>query len=87
MPLDLGLVGSNELEWSSLVSPGITTIAQPSNEIGVAAVRDLVARVEGAHIEPQRTIFPGTLIERRSSHGTLGPDKIASTDASMRHAV
>jgi LacI family kdg operon repressor len=67
MPRDLGLVGFDELEWSSLVSPGITTIAQPTYDIGVAAVRNLVARVEGAEVEPQRTIFSGTLIERGSS--------------------
>jgi LacI family kdg operon repressor len=70
VPGDLGLVGFDELEWSSLVSPGITTIAQPTYDIGVAAVRDLVARVEGAAVEPQRTIFSGTLIQRRSSGAT-----------------
>jgi LacI family kdg operon repressor len=70
VPRDLGLVGFDELEWSSLVSPGITTIAQPTYDIGVAAVRNLVARVEGAEVEPQRTIFTGTLIERGSSRGS-----------------
>ncbi len=69
LPRDLGLVGFDELEWSSLVSPGITTIAQPTYDIGVAAVRSLVARVEGAQVEPQRTIFAGTLIVRGSSRG------------------
>jgi LacI family kdg operon repressor len=70
LPGDLGLVGFDELEWSSLVSPGITTIAQPTYGIGVAAVRNLVARVEDSEVEPQRTIFTGTLIERGSSSGS-----------------
>ena len=72
LPGDLGLVGFDELEWSSLVSPGITTIAQPTYDIGVAAVRNLVARVEGAEVEPQRTIFTGTLIVRGSSRAPTG---------------
>jgi LacI family transcriptional regulator, kdg operon repressor len=67
LPGDLGLVGFDELEWSSLVSPGITTIAQPTYDIGVAVVRNLVARIEGAKVDPQRTIFTGTLIVRGSS--------------------
>src|SRR5450756_258074 len=71
MPGDVGLVGFDELEWSQLVPPGITTIAQPTYEIGVAAVRNLLARLGGDMSEPHRTIFDGTLIERGSS-GALG---------------
>ncbi len=67
IPADLGLVGFDELEWSALVPPGITTIAQPTYDIGVAAVRNLLARLEGNRAEPNSTIFAGTLIERGSS--------------------
>jgi LacI family transcriptional regulator, kdg operon repressor len=69
LPTDLGLVGFDELDWSSLVPPGITTIAQPTYEIGVTAVQNLLARLKGDHTEPRRTIFNGRLIERGSSAG------------------
>jgi LacI family transcriptional regulator, kdg operon repressor len=70
MPDDLGLVGFDELEWSSLVPPGITTIAQPTYDIGVAAVRSLLSRLDGDKAEPQSTIFSGTLLARGSSQST-----------------
>jgi LacI family kdg operon repressor len=69
MPDDVGLVGFDELEWSALVPPGISTIAQPTYEIGVAAVRSLLSRLDGNRAEPQRKIFSGALIERGSSGG------------------
>jgi LacI family kdg operon repressor len=67
LPADLGLVGFDELEWSALVPPGITTISQPTYEIGAAAVRHLLARIEGDSGEPYRSVFASTLIERGSS--------------------
>lgn len=67
MPKDLGMVGFDELEWSSLISPGITTISQPTHEIGVAAVRNLLARLGGEKSAAHSTIFPGNLIVRGSS--------------------
>ncbi|WP_203330350.1 LacI family DNA-binding transcriptional regulator [Rhodovastum atsumiense] len=72
MPDDVGLVGFDELEWSALVPPGITTIAQPTYDIGVAAVRNLLARLAGHRDEPHSTIFTGTLIERGSSASEAG---------------
>jgi LacI family kdg operon repressor len=67
MPKDLGMVGFDELEWSSLIGPGITTFSQPTHEIGVAAVRNLLARLGGEKSPPHNTIFPGNLIIRGSS--------------------
>jgi LacI family kdg operon repressor len=69
MPADIGLVGFDELEWSALVPPGITTIAQPTYDIGVAAVRNLLGRLAGNRAAPHSTIFAGTLSERGSSAG------------------
>lgn len=69
LPGDLGLVGFDELEWSSLVPPGITTIAQPTYDIGVEAVGHLLARLDGDTGAPHHTVFAGTLIARGSSAG------------------
>ncbi|QPI62820.1 substrate-binding domain-containing protein [Vreelandella venusta] len=38
----IGLLGIDELEWCELVSPGITTLAQPTDAIGQAAVACLL---------------------------------------------
>ncbi|CAH2599379.1 HTH-type transcriptional regulator KdgR [Rhodovastum atsumiense] len=68
MPGDLAVVGFDELEWSSLVGPGITTIAQPTYDIGIAVVRSLLARLATHNMtEPRSTIFTGRLVVRGSS--------------------
>ncbi len=67
MPVDIGLVGFDEMDWSELVSPGITTVAQPTYDIGFAAVRTLLDRVQGDRSGPRQIVLPGRLIERGSS--------------------
>jgi LacI family kdg operon repressor len=69
MPRDVGLVGFDELDWCALARPGITTFGQPTYDIGATAVRRLLARVSGEHMEAGDTIFTGTLIARASSSG------------------
>ncbi|WP_326521280.1 substrate-binding domain-containing protein [Halomonas rhizosphaerae] len=39
---ETGLIGIDELDWCELVTPGITTLAQPTDAIGRAAVACLV---------------------------------------------
>jgi LacI family transcriptional regulator, kdg operon repressor len=39
---ETGLIGIDELDWCELVSPGITTLAQPTDAIGHAAVACLM---------------------------------------------
>jgi LacI family transcriptional regulator len=42
------VVGADGFSWATLFSPALTTIAQPAYEIGKAAARLLLSRVEGA---------------------------------------
>lgn len=64
---DVGLLGFDELEWSELVGPGISTLAQPSYEIGVAAMDCLLRRLQGDGSPPRQTAFRGRLIARGST--------------------
>ncbi|MBF6630475.1 MAG: LacI family DNA-binding transcriptional regulator [Comamonas sp.] len=64
---DLGFVGIDETEWATLIGPGLTTIAQPTDQLGQLAVQCLVERMAG-DTQPARHIqLPGQLIVRRSS--------------------
>ncbi|TCZ64786.1 LacI family DNA-binding transcriptional regulator [Roseicella aquatilis] len=67
IPEDFGLVGFDELEWSALVPPGITTIEQPTKDIGASAVRGLLRRLAGDASPAQDVIFLGRIVERGSS--------------------
>ncbi|MBB3143516.1 LacI family DNA-binding transcriptional regulator [Halomonas organivorans] len=42
---ETGLLGIDELDWCALVAPGITTLAQPTEAIGRAAVDSLLQRL------------------------------------------
>lgn len=44
---DIGLLGFDELEWAELAGVGITTLKQPTRQIGYAALEQVVRRIEG----------------------------------------
>jgi LacI family transcriptional regulator len=69
IPDDISLVAFDDLPWTSLVRPPLTVVAQPVNELGVAATQRLLGRVAGFEGPPETVILPTTLILR----GSTGP--------------
>lgn len=64
---DLGFIGFDETEWAALVGPGLSTIAQPTDQLGRLAANCLLERIQGQQ-PPHRTILvPGQLVVRGSS--------------------
>jgi LacI family kdg operon repressor len=64
---DLGLVGFDETEWAPLIGPGLSTIAQPTDDLGRLAASCLMERLSGLVLPPRQILLPGRLIERGSS--------------------
>ncbi len=64
---DIGLIGIDELDWCSLVDDGITTVAQPTYDIGVSAAECLFRRLAGDASAPCALAYPGKLIVRGST--------------------
>ncbi|KNC91133.1 LacI family DNA-binding transcriptional regulator [Trabulsiella odontotermitis] len=64
---DIGLLGFDELEWAELAGVGITTLKQPTWQIGFAAVEQVVRRIEGNHEPIREQVFSGELIVRGST--------------------
>ncbi|MDZ5457853.1 LacI family DNA-binding transcriptional regulator [Azohydromonas lata] len=66
---ELGLVTFDETDWAPLVGPGITTLAQPTDDIGQQAARCLIERLEnpGQTTQPRRFRLPARLLARGSS--------------------
>lgn len=64
---ELGFVGFDEAEWSSLVGPGLSTVAQPTAEIGRSAANCLIDRLHGLEMAPRELLLPGRLVVRGSS--------------------
>jgi LacI family transcriptional regulator, fructose operon transcriptional repressor len=67
IPRDVALAGFDETIWSSLVEPAITTLAQPTAEIGKTATELLLQRIAAPQRAPRKVILQGTLHVRDSS--------------------
>lgn len=63
----VGLVGFDDTEWSPYVGPGLTTIAQPTDEIGRTAANCLLERLRGVALPARQILLPSQLIVRGSS--------------------
>lgn len=68
VPEDVRLVGFDDVEAASLVSPALTTVANPAYESGWAAGGLLTDRLAGRHAGARRTVvLPCRLVVRESS--------------------
>jgi LacI family transcriptional regulator len=66
VPDDVSVAGFDDISWARIVSPRLTTIAQPLVAIGTRAVELLDERLCGAEIANRATVFDVTLVERES---------------------
>lgn len=64
---DVGFVGIDEASWAPLVGPGLTTIEQPTEDIGRIAVSCLLERIQGSDLPPRQVLLTGRLVPRGSS--------------------
>jgi LacI family kdg operon repressor len=70
---DLGFIGFDETEWAALIGPGLSTVAQPTDALGRAAVECLLERIKGATHPPREILLPGRLVVRGSSRSAVDP--------------
>jgi LacI family transcriptional regulator len=66
VPEEVSVTGFDNIRWTDLVTPRLTTIAQPVSAIGAKAVELMQERMSGEKIDSRRTIFDVELIERES---------------------
>lgn len=64
---DIGLVGFDDTEWAPLIGNGLTTIAQPTDDLGRLAATCLIERLNGLSLPPRQILLPGRLVIRGSS--------------------
>jgi LacI family transcriptional regulator len=68
VPQDVRVVGFDDIDAASLVSPALTTVANPAYESGWSAGGLLNDRLRGRHSGPRRTlVLPCRLIVRETS--------------------
>jgi LacI family transcriptional regulator len=68
VPDDLAVVGFDDIEAATLVTPALTTVVNPALEIGRTAAAMLAERMTDAYTGPARTVtLPSPLVVRGSS--------------------
>ncbi|WP_434642409.1 LacI family DNA-binding transcriptional regulator [Thermoanaerobacterium thermosaccharolyticum] len=68
IPDDVAVCGYDDWGWASLIPPGITTISQPTYEVGVESAKMLINRISsGDEIEPKKVVLKAELVIRGST--------------------
>ena len=66
LPDDLAVVGWDDVMAARYVSPALTTVRQPSRDLGRLAVEQLQARIVGEQPVGRSRVFPGRVVIRSS---------------------
>jgi GntR family transcriptional regulator of arabinose operon len=66
IPEDVRLVGIDDVSYASLLPVPLTTVRQPTREIGEAALRTMLDRINSPRLPPRDVLLDGELIIRRS---------------------
>ncbi len=76
IPMDVNVVGFDDIILARYSEPPLTTISQPKQEAGALAVQRIVERIEQKYTAgPREFVLATTLIERRSTAPYLTGDK------------
>ena len=67
IPEDYAVVGFDDVSQARFMTPGLTTIAQPIDELGQRAIDMLLAQMAGDHQDRNVIELPVKLIERGST--------------------
>jgi LacI family transcriptional regulator len=67
LPRDLSLVGFDDVPWMEMVEPAITTVAQPTVELGRRAARLLLLRADDPERPPEVACLQPSLVVRGST--------------------
>jgi LacI family transcriptional regulator len=80
-PDECTVLGFDDLDWTRIVRPRVTVVAQPAYDIGATAARRLLARLAGDASPPQTLLLETSLVVRES---TSSPTPAARRNASAK---
>ena len=66
IPTDVAIVGFDDMPWAQSLDPPLTTISQPTCDMGRTAANLLLKRIAGGHTDTVEIKLPATLIDRKS---------------------
>lgn len=65
-PDEISVVGFDDLDFVEFTAPALTSVHQPGYQLGTAAARLLLERIDGSHSSPQKIVLPSELKIRHS---------------------
>ncbi len=68
IPDDVGVVGFDDIPFARIANPRLTTVAQPSDELGRISVDFLLSTLEDGRL-PRSRLMPVTLVVRETTPG------------------
>jgi len=66
VPSDVSVIGYDDVQWSAIVSPALTTIRQPFAELAEKSVEVLLDRMERPQRRARRVVVDVSLVERET---------------------
>ncbi len=66
IPEEMAIVGFDDMAWATSLRPPLTVVAQPAREMGAAAAKLLIERLQNPDLPPRRITLPTRLIVRSS---------------------
>lgn len=66
IPDDISVIGYDDIDLATYMSPKLTTVHQPSFELGLKATDLIIKRINNKNLRPQKVILPVTLMDRDS---------------------
>jgi LacI family transcriptional regulator len=76
IPADIAVIGFDEMSWATLLRPALTTVAQPTYDLGVETGRLLRSRIEGYAGAARSVTLSAKLLVRESSRPRRAPERI-----------
>jgi len=72
IPQDMAVVGFDDMEWASILTPPLTAVAQPAYALGANAAQLLIQRLlRGPSPQPQEIVLKTRLVVRESCGASL----------------
>lgn len=65
-PEDVSIVGFDNIDTAELLQPSLTTVQQPVYQVGAAAAKLLIERINGLEDTPKEIVLETELIRRNS---------------------
>ena len=69
---EMGVIGFTNDPVSDIISPGLTTVAEPAFEVGTKAAELLIQHIIKKNLPAREIVLPGSLVVRESTVRSVG---------------